>query len=102
MAEKNRRVGPAKLKAWAVMQRPPWKLEFLAEVLGCNYTHLSNLMSYKQNRRPGFKLAKKIEILTNGFVTIEDMVMTPEEQEALEDRIQTLSPPTIDAQQETV
>jgi hypothetical protein len=94
MSEKTERKGPARLKAWCARQRPPWNLIFLAQVLDVNYTHLSNLMSYRQNRKPSYPVAFKIEILTGGYVTVEDMLLSPEEQLQLEESIRMRWPET--------
>jgi len=51
-------------------------LERLAEKLGTSYGYLKHIKSFR--RRPSVDLAKRIVDVTNGLITLDDLLFSPE------------------------
>lgn len=59
----------------------------MASVIGLQYGTVSNLLSATRDQRPSYLTAKTIEILTNGEITVDEMMVSPAEIGEIEQRI---------------
>lgn len=78
------------LTKWRLAQEPPWPVNFLARRLGTSVPWLSAFTSSTlkgRQRRCSPELAYAIEVLTGGEVTMLDMLLTPDMQQEIKERI---------------
>ena len=75
------------LTKWRLRQDPPWSVTYTAGKLGIPMQKLSKLTSVVCDEKMPPEVAFGIELITHGEIKMIDMLLTPDQQEIVRQRV---------------